>query len=100
MERGSPLGSRVREGVEGWLFPAEEIGDWANWKGLELPGEEKEGDYLQVGGPWGRGSQEWGGDGGTGDRGRGPVCKPTELDPQRYRVREQEAGGGDGARRF
>lgn len=32
--------------------------------------------------------------------GPGPVCKPTELDPQRYRVREQEAGGGDGARRF
>ena len=31
----------MREGVEGWLFPAKEIGDWANWKGLELPGEEK-----------------------------------------------------------
>lgn len=86
--------------MEGWLFPAEEIGDWTNWKGLELPGEEKEGDYLQVGGPWGRGSQEAGGDGGYRSPGPGPVCRPTELDPQRYRVREQGAGDGDGARRF
>ena len=59
------------DGVEGWLFPAEEIGDWTNWKGLELPGEEKEGDYLQVGGPWGRGSQEAGGDGGYRSPGPG-----------------------------
>ena len=58
--------------MEGWLFPAEEIGDWTNWKGLELPGEEKEGDYLQVGGPPGRGCQEGRGDGGTGARDLGP----------------------------
>lgn len=50
-----------RGGV-GWLFPAEEIGDWA--KALELRGEEGGGDYLQVGGPRGRGSQEGRGDGG------------------------------------
>lgn len=35
-------------------------------------GEEGGGDYLQVGGPRGRGCQEGGGDGGTGARGLGP----------------------------
>ena len=56
----------------GVAVPSGGDGDWTNWKGLELPGEEKEGDYLQVGGPWGRGSQEAGGDGGYRSPGPGP----------------------------
>ena len=90
----------MREGVEGWLFPAKEIGDWANWKGLELPGEEK-GRGLPAGRrPTGAGlsggERGW----GTGAQGRGQVCRPTELEPQRYRVGEPGPGGGDGAGRF
>lgn len=76
--------------MEGWLFPAEEIGDWANWKGLELPGEEQEGNYLQVGGPWGRGSQEWGGDGGTEPGGRARCADPLSWTPE---IQGEGAGG-------
>lgn len=72
----------MREGVEGWLFPAKEIGDWANWKGLELPGEEK-GRGLPAGRrPRGRGSQEGRGDGGTGARAGAGCADPLSWNPR------------------
>ena len=68
-------------------LPAEGIRDWANWKGLELRGQEGGGDYLRVGGPRGRGSQEgvlpgsW--MGVQEPLAWSQVCRPTELDTQR-----------------
>ena len=48
---GSPaphVGAEWGREQEGGPFPAEGIRDYANWKGLELRGQEGGGDYLRV----------------------------------------------------